>query len=110
SFEIWSPSLTNKFTTVPESAPSPRAGSLISIVETRLQFGSPPSPSDQVRMNLFRIDIHFLDRLLDDATFQLTFFRQCVQRSDDRALRVHLEKPTQVFARVASSKSIRPQR
>src|SRR2546422_329816 len=32
---IRSPSLTNKFTTVPESAPSPRAGSLLSIVETR---------------------------------------------------------------------------
>src|SRR2546423_9521175 len=89
AFEILSPSLTKTFTTVPESAPSPRFGN----------FRSIPGSHD-LRENLFRFDLQLFNRFLNLTAIQLPLLRQRIQRGDDHTFCVTFEETPEALAGV----------
>jgi hypothetical protein len=64
----------------------------------------------QFRLDLLRVHSEILDRLRDHVIAYEILLRQGVQRPNDRALRVHREKPAQPRARIASAETVRTQR
>src|SRR5947209_112267 len=66
--------------------------------------------SNNLGMDLLRIDTELFDRFRNQSPFDLTFVRQCVKCSNDDTFGIDFEEPPQALASVAPSETIRAQR